>query len=727
MKNLTHKIQHIGFYVFLLLVVACKKDDAEYSKFSELGTTVKEYIVPAEAGRVKVNVLSNSEVEASIEPAKNWLQLTDNKLKGDTAFFVDFQANEGFPRKSWVYLYAHDSDRKDSVLIKQNGAMEPTLNFPTLNTTVLGDGGMVAGKLITNIPFDQVTIQVIYPTPETEPWVNTDFSYDPTTTDFSFTVKPNLDQNELRSVQLKLSYTDGWDRELISTLYLLQANAQNMFGTKTEFPEIRIWAGEKITSDLFIEGYVVSDIGNQNVGEFVQTTPTAINYTQNDRTVYVQSLDGRYGFRILTATANDNIFKRYGKVQVLLKGVTVEKEDNPDHYTLLGVTSMMVMSQIEGTAAQLPVKQKYIGDLTDDDVYTFVTLKDVEFPVRKGSFTPVNEGYTTLFNAHRLAKYPLLTRDINGNTIFTLTNTRTTYRRDGSVLPYGSGTIAGVVVHEKFTRFEYQDASSEANYGNIGRYQIRHISRTDIKMASAVEQGFSALLTEYQYPNITNGEAYPTYGTNGKISLSVPTVNLGSNTDYTYLGPVGATHLGNNNQYGNGVLTGAGTKQNTLAATNSDGKGGVSAGAIAGSTLWWNSEKNRGEAFIVEFSTSGISTSQLSLQFTALNLVGGTGKGAPRYWRVEWSEHGNMDGAWNSIKTFTVPDAPLFANTTIHQLAAYKNIDVNLPLALLGKDKVFLRLVVDKNLASDGNSYASEPLSVSTSTGLGYLAIRYNK
>ncbi|MFD2554846.1 BACON domain-containing protein [Sphingobacterium tabacisoli] len=721
------RLQYIAAFCSLLLALACKKDDAEYLKFSELGAAKKEYTIPATAGQLEIKVLSNGNFEVVLPQEQSWLKLSNAKMKGDTSFLLDHEANVGFPRKSVVALYASESERYDTVLVKQSGTMQPILNFPTLNTTVLGDGGAVVGKLKTNIPLEDLTIKVIYPTPDVEAWVNEDFAYDPNTENFSFTVKPNTSQTELRNVQVRLSYKDGWDTEHVSTLYLLQANAQNEFGTQADFPEIRVWAGEKITSDLYIEGHVVSDAGNPNVGDAPQTTPTAINYTENDRTVYVQSLDGRYGFRIITSTPADNIFKRYGKVQILLKGVGVEREVNPNRYTLTGVTSMMVMKQEEGTVSQLAIKQKYMGDLTDDDLYTFVTLKDVEFPIRKGSFTPINEGYSTLFAAHRIGKYPLLMRDKNGDDFFTLTNTRTSYRRDGSMLPAGSGTISGIIVHEKFTRFEYQDANLEQDYGNIGRYQIRHLAKEDIKVNAALNSGFSELLTEYQYPNITNGIALPTLGNNGSITFSTNTVSLSRSIDYSYLGPVGKENLGNTNQYGNGVLTGSGSKQNTEANTNSDGKGAVTNAAITANNTWWNYEKNRGEGFVIDFSTLGINTSQLSLQFTVNNLVGGTGKGAPRYWKVEWSEHGNMDGTWTKIKSYTVPDAPLFANTNIHQLAAYKNINVKLPLAMLGKSKVYLRLVVEKNLASDGNSYASEPLSVATTTGIGYLAIRYNK
>ena len=40
-----------------------------------------------------------------------------------------------------------------------------------------------------------------------------------------------------------------------------------------------------------------------------------------------------------------------------------------------------------------------------DSIYTYVTLKDCELPVRKGSLTPINEGYANAGGAHRCAKY----------------------------------------------------------------------------------------------------------------------------------------------------------------------------------------------------------------------------------------------------------------------------------------------------------------------------------
>lgn len=710
----------------LVLLFGCKKYETEYARFSELGTDTTVYTVPASAGELQVNVFSNETYQVIIPDSSNWLSTANEALRGDTSFSVSYVENPDFPRKGFVVLYAKASERYDTITIRQRGNITPELNFPVLNTTVLGDGGPVKAKLLANIPMDELHITVIYPTEEDDStivqWVNDDFKYDEAAEQFSFSVQPNPDNENLRSAQIQLSYTDGWGEQVISTLYLLQANAQNLFGKKATFPEVRLWAGEKISADLFIEGYVISDKDNKNVGDNPQTTPTKIDYTQNAKTVYIESVDGKYGFRLKTASVADNIFERYGKVQILLKGTTVAVQNDPDRYTINGVTSAMVMSQIKGNPSDLVKKEKYISELTDDDIYTYVTLKDCEFPIRKGSFTPVNEGYTILFNASRISKYPLLIRDVQGSSTFLITNMDVPDRRDGSITPEGSGAISGIIVHEHFARFNYEDADNPDDYGDIGRYQIRWLKRSEIKVDPDFDNGFSNLLVEYRYPNITSGVAFPTNGASGRLYAS-NNENVYATNSYYYLGPCGSSYKGNNNKWGTGVLIN-GSKQNTYTNTNPNGKGATASDAIAASRNWWNYNKDRGEAFILELSTAGISTSQLSLQFAALNW---SNKNGPRYWRVEWSEHGNMEGNWTTITRYTVPDVSNWSNTLLHQMPGFKNINVKLPLEMLGKSKVYIRLIVDKNLCSDGYTYASEPISGNVNSSLGYLAVRYNK
>lgn len=91
-----------------------------------------------------------------------------------------------------------------------------------------------------------------------------------------------------------------------------------------------------------------------------------------------------------------------------------------------------------------------------------------------------------------------------------------------------------------------------------------------------------------------------------------------------------------------------------------DGKGVISEKKLAFSaTTWWNSSTGKGNSWMIKFSTSGITATHVSLQLATLNY----GIGAPRYWNVEWSEHGNIDGEWIKVDEYTIPDVVNWSNT----------------------------------------------------------------
>ena len=68
--------------------------------------------------------------------------------------------------------------------------------------------------------------------------------------------------------------------------------------------------------------------------------------------------------------------------------------------------------------------------------------------------------------------------------------------------------------------------------------------------------------------------------------------------------------------------------------TNNDGKGNLTSAEFSAWTnkcQWWNTETDRSEAWLLHFSTQGISTDVLSMQVAMQNRsIGG-----PRYIRVD--------------------------------------------------------------------------------------------
>lgn len=720
-----------------LMLTACEKDNGEETRVSEFGPVKKEIIGPWKSGTANIPVLSNQPYDiALINPDNGWLTLdTEGRgthFTGDDLFKVHISTNDGFPRMEGIRLWTRD--RADTVYIKQEGFIDPELSFSTRSITVLGDGGQATAQLTTNLELEDLGQQIVYTSSDEGGWIS---DLDISNGFLILQAAPNADPEALRNARITLSYRDGWNRTTSSTVYITQANAKNEFGHEISFGEVRDMVGP-VNRDVFIEGRVISDIGNGNNGENSMKTMTSIDYTETYRTAYIQSLDGSQGFMIKTATEDDNIFERYSKVRILLKGATVTQEVDPERYIISNVTSAMVMSSVSGSASDIPQKRKYYNELTDMDIYTWVTLADCELPVRKGSLTPINEGYARNTGANRETKYPMLVRDKNGDSFYMLTNTTCKYRRDGQMLPYGSGDISGVVVHETHDRFVWMGSQG---MGDIGRYQIRHLTREDIALEKDFANSFSALLTEYRYGKLESRVFRPTTGDNGYLTFTLPDEKSGDAgsgvSDPSYLGPIGnkdnldkegptsGIHTGNIN--GNGVVEN-GKQMCTDKGTNDDGKGNVSSADFSAWTnkcQWWNTETDRSEAWLLHFSTQGISTNVLSLQVAIQNRV----IGGPRYIKVDWSEHGdNNRDDWNPITEFQVPDIVNWSLTLYWQCAGYKYVNIPLPLELLGKEDVCIRFSAANQKAGGKEDDEFDNQIISTGEiAFSYIGVRYNK
>lgn len=110
---------------------------------------------------------------------------------------------------------------------------------------------------------------------------------------------PNPDERAVRTATVNLVYIDGWEVENKQQLFLMQANAKDELGVEVSFIDVRNLGdtdGMKVTDDIYITGYVVSDRNSGNVGDNIQTTQNSIDYTIAQKTAYIESLDGRYGF-----------------------------------------------------------------------------------------------------------------------------------------------------------------------------------------------------------------------------------------------------------------------------------------------------------------------------------------------------------------------------------------------------------------------------------------------
>ena len=791
--------------VVFLTALSCSLDETADVKLVELGTPLEDNvcIVEAEGGEYELEIYSNGSYHIEMLDQSSWLTLSAMKGNGDGTLTLTSTGNDEFKRMTSFALCSDVDERRDTVYVKQKGKIEANLSMGNTSMVVPGAGGESKASLSTNIPFEYFKVNVDYNDPENVGWLDPEkvsMAGDGQDRTLSIWTDPNPDDVSVRTASLNLSFVDGWGDKVALELIVMQKNSNEGLGVLKSFAEIRSTYpnGGEVTEDYILEGIVVSNTEGGNAGENEQISASAIDYTVSQRTVYVQSLDGKYGFSLLTETEEDNIFKQFNKVRVLLKGTEIYLFDNPaKYYQIKGVKKSMVASNVKAAESEIVVKQKHFNELTDDDIFTYVTLKDVEFPVRKGSICPINEGYSIAGKSDRIAKFPLLVRDINGDSFYMYTNTVCTYRNDGTRVPQGSGNISGVIVHERFSRFEWKndmdllDMETDPELGNIGRYQIRHQTKSDIydQMQMDFKDSFSELLVEYRYwnPDIENGVQRPTYGDNGwfthtyqkkytgteakEYTEEVYKQHMSAEVCFSYLGPIGlaGTMFGANtgNVNGLGIVLDSdkdrynpemsewvgefnGTRQwlapetsmadaeipmRVANAGSGAGKGWCSSDCYCAfrSLKWWDFDQNRGYAWMLNFSTKGVS-SKLSMQISVLNSS--QRFHSPRYWKAEWSEVDSMDPSkdaqWHPIGEYTVPDISQWTGTLFSSVVGYKAINMDLPAELLGKDNVYIRLMPVNDLCSGGGDYTDTFITDDEdgdkhASSIDYIAIRYNK
>ena len=189
----------------------------------------------------------------------------------------------------------------------------------------------------------------------------------------------------------------------------------------------------EITENLVIEAVVTGDNSEGNGGENRNISANLQDNTLTERTVYIQNADGSLGFKLVFDKVSDNITTRYNHMRLLLNGVTIERRGGtsvePVHYIITGAVAANVLELSEGSVYDVPSKVKTIGELTDADVYTYVTLRDCEIPIRKGPFVPMDIRHT-----HVIHSYPMVIRDIEGGTAHLITNLTASWQRDGNGL-----------------------------------------------------------------------------------------------------------------------------------------------------------------------------------------------------------------------------------------------------------------------------------------------------
>ena len=428
---------------------------------------------------------------------------------------------------------------------------------------------------------------------------------------------------------------------------------------------------------FYVEGVVISDCDNPNNEHNLNTAANTITTRENDRTAYVQSLDGAYGFRLQFTEPSENTLKRGQKVRVAVDAAKITGEPNPTRFTIENLTSASITDT--GETAPIVEKLRTISTLTDEDVYTHVTVQNLEFSQKYGSYTNIREQdaienpLRVEFGANSQAR-PVKDGaashlfDNEGKSIYMFINMNCAWRRDGQV-PQGTGSVSGIIVHTYMERWG----------GNMGKYSIRPFDKSSIAIGTTASP--YSLLTEWALNLATHSVGNYIWNSNTSKGGYVQCNKTNSPTEH-YINKLHATTdntSGKNTANNSAMLYSENTMLSTTGAVLNSGYlpnvtssysaftlpttvptaapfyGTVRCDMVeficnpAGWYVWDNEEKWTGETkgIVMEFSTEGISGSEALVSFATW---GGTSSrdseahvswtnahGFPVYWKVEYS------------------------------------------------------------------------------------------
>lgn len=466
----------------------------------------------------------------------------------------------------------------------------------------------------------------------------------------------------------------------------------------------------QISDHLYLEGIIVSDYRSCNMELNPNYNYMSVDSSVNDCTAYLQMADGSRGVRLVFNDPSENRLSRYDHVRMDLCGCLLIHETDPDCLVVTGLNALNIESVKPGSKTDIAIKERSVSELTDADLYTFVTLRDVEFVFKDGSYTNIWEPYSQYcpeFHKYdvssRMDGWASLVRDNQGGSIYMLVNTLCLWRRTGKPLPQGSGTISGIVVHTPMRRYG----------GEMGRYSIRPLDEADIVIGRKRNSGWKCL-TGW----VLNGTA-------------------GASLEFELLGH--QDNMWKEGRKGDRILNDVGSTRGYLwtdsdafihvdsdyNALGTQDRGSVKNGAILFKTStvnwfkWDESGKRIGSnAFHIAFSTKKIQGSKLQIGFEwgAGNLDGNFSWNYPIQWKLEYSIDGRT---YHEVKDATTGQPSIILRPlpwwdkvidgSGHKQPLRTSYDCgmglqqhvfSLPASVFGKDEVLVRITPASGLLS---------------------------
>jgi len=715
----------------------------------EIGFPVSTVDLEYNSESAVVEVLSNGDYTITIPEDCEWLTFNDGSRlfhgNGDGDVRLVCLVNRSIPRT--VELTAVKGTNKAILTVTQEGLLEGGITIVDGSVCVDPDGGESGVRIISKINPSEFSFEPVYSEEEMTGWIG---NIRLQNNFVAFSVSPNFAKDVIRHARVYVR-AQGEERSFLVCQYpvgtdpvILDVDGLKALSTGDK---------TKLEGQYFLTGTVLNDWSEDNGAENRMVSVDIADAKCQYKTVYVQDGTGTSGLKLVFADEVATLLPRYSNISLDMNGLTLVKQSNPERYLVEAIPLTAIVAAKSSSAVQ--PRELKISQLTAKDLYTFVKLTDVEIPVRKGCYAPMD-----IRKISAITAVPTILRDKEGSSIYMMVNINCPWARDGRTMPRGSGSVQGVIVNETCDSYEWsaelekkkQDEGYISNYitglGNIGNWQIRPVVNDDIQIAENFADSFSDILFEWAYADtigvnliqnatIALDKIYPTHSslTAGDpiepftMAASLYCANTATDTlarlslynDWTHLGPYvygGQITVPSN---GNVVVDDLGRQAHWSPYASVSTTGVI---FRSNGSAWATKNWSTTQYWCCEFDASSLvaTNSPVSVQFGVGNDL--DSYGAPRYWAVEYSLN---NSTWTRLMEYTIPDFVVPATKKVYQTAGPKYQSVNLPDNVIGKGKVYVRLIPASSKAGNASSYDSGVITQARYSSINYFAIRYNK
>ena len=193
---------------------ACTIDDATDVPLVALGSIEKNFVVEADANTFDIDIYANGAYHVDRINESDWLKLELGSIEdGKSKITADVEFNEGFKRMAGLVLCSDVDARRDTIYVRQKALIDARIEFDNSSVIVKGAGGTESTPIITNVPFEDMTVEIKYTNESNADWVESLVIEDADTEERSLVIStvPNEDPEAPRSASVSLSFTDGWN------------------------------------------------------------------------------------------------------------------------------------------------------------------------------------------------------------------------------------------------------------------------------------------------------------------------------------------------------------------------------------------------------------------------------------------------------------------------------------------------------------------------------------